>query len=54
MLTEAVLNGRTRKNSLVGPGLPESLLPLSDLCCQALLGHRHLPDEHRDAICYDY
>lgn len=52
LLTEAVLSGRMRKTSLVGPGRPESLLPLSDLCVQALLGHRHLPDNHRDAICY--
>lgn len=54
LLTEAVLSGRMRKTSLVGPGLLESLLPLSDLCVQALLGHRHLPDNHRDAICYGY
>lgn len=54
LLTEAVLSGRMRINSLVGPGLLESLLPLSDLCVQALLGHQHLPDNHRDAICYGY
>lgn len=54
LLTETVLSGRMRKNLLVGPGLQESLLPLSDLCVQALLVRRHLPDNHRDAICYGY
>lgn len=54
LLTEAVLSGRMRKTSLVGPGLLESLLPLSDLFVQTLLGHRHLPDNHRNAICYGY
>lgn len=43
-----------KKNSLVGPGLLEFLPLLSDLCVQALLGHRHLPNNHREAICYGY
>lgn len=50
VLTEAFLNGTTEENSLVVPGLLESLLPLSDLCCQSLLGNQHLPDNHSDAI----
>lgn len=52
MFTEAFLKGGTKENSLVGPGLLESLLPLSDLCCQSLLGNQHLPDNHSDAIHY--
>lgn len=54
VLTEAFLNGRMKENSLGGPGLLESLLPLSDLCCQSLLGNQHLPDNHSDAIRYRY
>lgn len=50
VLTEAFLNGTTEENSLVVPGLLESLLPLSDLCCRSLLGNQHLPDNHSDAI----
>lgn len=30
-------------NSLAGLELQESLLPLSDLCCHALRGHRRHP-----------
>lgn len=54
VLTEAFLNGRMKENSLGGLGLLESLLPLSDLCCQSLLGNQHLPDNHSDAIRYRY
>lgn len=54
VLNEAFLKGRTKEHSLVGPGLLESLPPLSDLCCQSLLGNQHLPDNHNHAICYHY
>lgn len=54
VLTEAFLNGRMKENSLVGPGLLESLLPLSDLYCQSLLGNQHLPDNHSDTIHSHY
>ena len=48
MLTEAFTNCKNEANSLVGLGLRECLLRLSDLCCHALLGrHRH-PGNYSD------
>lgn len=45
MLTGAFTN--CEANSLVGLGLRESLLRLSDLCCHALLGRRCRPGNHK-------
>lgn len=52
MLTESFTNWKNEANSLLGLGLRESQLPLSDLCCHALLGRQRRPEDHSDVSCF--
>lgn len=52
MLTEAFTNCKNEANSLVGLGLRESLLRLSDLCRHALQGRQRRPGNHNDVSCF--
>lgn len=51
MLTEAFANFKNGANSLVGLGLQESLLRLSDLCRRSLQGRQRLPWNDNDINC---